>query len=59
MRIDLALSSWESDRIVPSEGLTWRYRYPLVTVAGPWLPVLMAANGPGPEGHAHGSGDRP
>jgi hypothetical protein len=44
-RIELALSAWEPDRITPSEDLTWRYEYPLVTVADLWLPangLLMA-----------------
>ena len=41
-RIELALSAWESDRITLSEGLTWWFDYPLLTVTDPWLPGLMA-----------------
>jgi hypothetical protein len=46
-RIELALSAWESDRTTPLAGLTWRYECPLVTLADPWLPGLMARQWPG------------
>jgi len=36
------LSAWEPDRNTPPEGLTWRFEYPLLTVADPWSPGLMA-----------------
>ncbi len=46
-RIELALSAWESDWIVPLWCLTWRYESPLVTVEYSWLPGLMARQWPG------------
>jgi hypothetical protein len=42
MRIELALSAWESDRNTPSVGLTWWFDCPQLAVADPWLPGLMA-----------------
>jgi hypothetical protein len=43
--LELALSAWESDRITRPGGLTWQFECPLLTVADPWLPGLMRANG--------------
>jgi hypothetical protein len=41
-RIELALSAWEPDRIHAIVGLIWPFDCPLVTVADPSLPALMA-----------------
>jgi len=46
-RIELALSAWESDRIVLPGGLTWQYECPLFTVVDPSSLSLMARQWPG------------
>ena len=58
--IEPALSAWESDRITPPEGLTWRFDCPLLTVAGPWLPGLMGRQWPDdlPSGWSMSTGGR-
>jgi len=43
---DTVLSAWESDRITLPEDLTWRDGCPLLAVADPWSPGLMARQWP-------------
>jgi hypothetical protein len=41
-RIELALSAWEAERLRLLGALTSQVGWPLVAVAAPWSPWLMA-----------------